>query len=142
MAKEEIAGVFGTLTSMTGAEIAISGGGSAALELIGSEIFGGSKLAGYSFMVFNLLCAPCFAACGAIGREMNDGKWTAFTLAYMTGFAYAVSFSIYNIGSLFTGTLLWWEPITAAISLAIISLAVYLMVRRGHENIKKTTYKA
>lgn len=137
MAKEEIAGVFGTLTSMTGAESVIAEGGSQALKLIGIEIFGGSKLAGYSFMVFNLLCAPCFAACGAIRREMNDGKWTAITLGYMTGFAYAASFSIYNIGSLFTGPLLWWEPITAAIALAIIGVVIYLMARKNPNEIKK-----
>lgn len=90
VAKEEIVGVFGTLSSMS--EL-----GSAFL------IFEGSALSAYSFMLFNLLCAPCFAAMGAIKREMNNGKWTAFAIGYMTVFAYAVSLITYQLGLLFTG---------------------------------------
>ncbi len=62
-----------------------------------------TALAGYSFLVFNLLCAPCFAAMGAIKREMNNGKWTAFAIGYQCIFAYAVSLMVYQFGSLFTG---------------------------------------
>ena len=62
-----------------------------------------TALAGYSFLVFNLLCAPCFAAMGAIKREMNNGKWTAFAIGYQCVFAYAVSLMVYQFGSLFTG---------------------------------------
>ena len=62
-----------------------------------------SALSAYSFLVFNLLCAPCFAAMGAIKREMNSGKWTAAAIGYQTLFAYAVSLCIYQLGSLFTG---------------------------------------
>ena len=90
VAKEEIVGVFGTLSSMS--ELS-----SAAM------VFGGSALASYSFMLFNLLCAPCFAAMGAIKKEMNSPKWTAFAIGYMTGFAYAVCLIVYQLGRLFTG---------------------------------------
>ena len=73
------------------------------LEVLG---FGGmGRLAGYSFLVFNLLCAPCFAAMGAIRREMNSAKWTAFAIGYQCVFAYAVSLCIYQIGSVVTGHL-------------------------------------
>ncbi len=80
VAKEEVVGVFGVLDfeSMT-------------------------QLAAFSFLVFNLLCAPCFAAIGAIRREMNNTKWFWFAIGYQTIFAYFVSFCIYQIGGLFTG---------------------------------------
>ena len=68
-----------------------------------SELFGGSALAAFSFLVFNLLCAPCFAAIGAIKREMNSAKWTAFAILYQTAFAYTISLIIYQFGLLFTG---------------------------------------
>ena len=64
-----------------------------------------TPLTGFSFLIFNLLCAPCFAAMGAIRREMNSGKWTAFAIAYQCGFAYAVSLMIYQFGLLFTGAM-------------------------------------
>jgi ferrous iron transport protein B len=56
-----------------------------------------SQAASYSFLLFNLLCAPCFAAIGAVRREMNSAKWTWFAVAYQTGFAYAVSFIVYTV---------------------------------------------
>ncbi len=121
MAKEEIVGAFG---AMAGSEAGL-------YEYVNSVVFGGNAIAGYSFMVFNLLCAPCFAAMGAIKREMNNGKWTAFAITYMCVFAYAASFCIYQLGSLFTGAFHWWEPVTAIISLAIIAAVVYLMARKN-----------
>ena len=119
VAKEEIVGAFGT---MAGGELGV-------YDYIANTVFGGSVLAAFSFMIFNLLCAPCFAAMGAIKREMNSGKWTAAAIGYMCAFAYATCFCIYNIGSLLSGEFAWWEPITFAISLVIIALAVYLLVR-------------
>lgn len=89
IAKEEVVGAFGTMAE--------TGAGQAELGL---EIFGGSQLAGFSFMVFNLLCAPCFAAMGAIRREMNSMKWTVGAITYMCVFAYAVSLMVYQIGML------------------------------------------
>ena len=140
VAKEEVVGVFGTLSSMGNSDLAFSAveEGSAVLKLIGIEIFNGSKLAGFSFMVFNLLCAPCFAAMGAIKREMNSGKWTAFAISYMCVFAYATSFCIYQIGSLFAGDFNWWEPITAALALAVIAFVGYMVVRKNPYSNHKT----
>ncbi len=90
VAKEEIVGVFGTLSSMSELSSAYM-------------VFGGSMLCAYTFMMFNLLCAPCFAAMGAIKKEMNNWKWTAFAIGYMTVFAYSVCLITYQLGLLFTG---------------------------------------
>ena len=121
VAKEEIVGAFG---AMAGSEEGLYG-------YVNSVVFNGNSLAAFSFMVFNLLCAPCFAAMGAIKREMNNGKWTAFAIAYMCVFAYATSFCIYQLGSLFIGAFNWWEPITAFLALVIIACAVYLVARKN-----------
>ncbi len=134
MAKEQVVGTFGTLSSLASADL-VTEGNAAMYKIIATEFFGGSALAGFSFMVFNLLCAPCFAAMGAIKREMNNGKWTAFALIYMTVFAYATSFCIYNIGSLLSGQFFWWEAITATISAVIIAFVIYLLLRKNpYEN--------
>ena len=82
IAKEEVVAVFGVTDKLTAF----------------------TPLSGFSFLVFNLLCAPCFAAMGAIRREMNSGKWTAFAISYQCAFAYAVSLMIYRFGLLFTGS--------------------------------------
>lgn len=82
-----------------------------ALELVEEGAFGElgaiaqhfTALSAYSFLVFNLLCAPCFAAIGAIKREMNNAKWTWFAIGYQTVFAYTMSFMLYQFGLLFTG---------------------------------------
>ncbi len=92
-----------------------------------------TKLAGYSFLVFNLLCAPCFAAMGAIRREMNDGKWTAFAIGYQCVFAYGVSFSIYQIGSFLSAlssrSVGAGNILGVLISLGIIALVSYMLFR-------------
>ncbi len=98
---------------------------------VGTEYWGAlagdmSALAGFSFLVFNLLCAPCFAAMGAIRREMNNGKWTAFAITYQCVFAYAVSLCIYQFGSIFTGNANVLGIIAAVLVLAVI---VYMLVR-------------
>ncbi len=105
IAKEEIVAVLGVLdfTNM---------GGTAAI----------------SFLVFNLLCAPCFAAVGAIRREMNSARWTAFAIGYQCVLAYCVSFCIYQLGMLFTGNL-GWHILGGIVSLCIIAFAVYMLVR-------------
>jgi len=82
VAKEEVVGVFGVL-----------------------DFEGLTKLAGFSFLIFNLLCAPCFAAIGAIRREMNSAKWTWFAIGYQCVFAYVISLIVFQIGSAFTGGL-------------------------------------
>ncbi|MBE6665086.1 MAG: ferrous iron transport protein B [Ruminococcaceae bacterium] len=94
-----------------------------------------TALAGYSFLVFNLLCAPCFAAIGAIRREMNSAKWTWFAIGYQTAFAYIVSLCIYQIGSAFTGNL---NIIGLVVSLIFIALALFLIFRPYKEATKLT----
>ena len=85
-----------------------------------------SRLSAFSFLVFNLLCAPCFAAIGAIKREMNSTKWMWIAIGYQTGFAYAVSLCIYQLGMLFTGHF-GWHILGGAVALAIIAFAVYML---------------
>ena len=85
----------------------------------------------YSFMVFNLLCAPCFAAMGAIKREMNNAKWTCAAIGYMCGFAYVISLIVYQVGGLLTGTVgfgLW-----TVVALAALAAIIYLLVRKGYQ---------
>ncbi len=124
VAKEEVVGVFGSLSSMANADLAfelVDAADTAGLALIGQEFFNGSQLAGMSFLIFNLLCAPCFAAMGAIRREMNNGKWTAFTIGYMTVFAYAISLIVYNIGMFIsTGVFNVWTSVAFAVLLVLL----------------------
>lgn len=113
MAKEEVAGAFGTLAD---------------IGEIGELFFGGSQLAGMSFLIFNLLCAPCFAAMGAIKREMNNAKWTWFTIGYMTVFAYAISLIVYNIGMLISaGVFTVWT----ALAFATLIVLLYFIFRKN-----------
>ena len=83
----------------------------------------------YSFMIFNLLCAPCFAAMGAIKREMNNTKWTLGAIGYMCGFAYVVSMIVYQLGGLITGEAVFslWTVVAAAALAGIL----YLLFRKG-----------
>ncbi|MBO7150834.1 MAG: ferrous iron transport protein B [Clostridia bacterium] len=87
---------------------------------------GMGRLAGYSFMLFNLLCAPCFAAMGAIKREMNSSKWTAFAIAYQCVFAYAVSLMVYQIGSAFAGNI---QIVGFIFALLVLAAFGYLLIR-------------
>ncbi len=112
VAKEEVVGVFGVL-----------------------DFMGMTALAGYSFLVFNLLCAPCFAAIGAIRREMNNPKWTAFAITYQCLFAYAVSLIIYQFGLLFTGAVNVIGLIFAVLALGSM---IYMLVRPYKESNKLT----
>lgn len=132
VAKEEVVGVFGTLSEMLpeSADLLaeVEEGVSAGVALIGREFFGGSKLSAFSFMIFNLLCAPCFAAMGAIRREMNNAKWTAGAIAYMCVFAYAISLMVYRIGLLISaGNMTVW---TVA-AFFVLVIMVYLLFRRN-----------
>ncbi|MEE1013832.1 MAG: ferrous iron transport protein B [Clostridia bacterium] len=130
VAKEEVVGVFGSLSSMADADLAFElvEAGESGLEIIGQEFFGGSQLAAYSFMIFNLLCAPCFAAMGAIKREMNNGKWTAAAITYMCAFAYAISLIVYQLGSLFTGG---GFTVWTVVAIVVLAALVYLLVRKN-----------
>ena len=135
VAKEEVVGVFGSLSSMADADLAFAlvEKGSTELALIGQEFFDGSKIAAFSFMVFNLLCAPCFAAIGAIRREMNNRKWFWFAIIYMCVFAYAISLCVYQIGSLVTGGAFGiWTVIAILVVLALL----YLLFRPYKDKVK------
>ena len=90
-------------------------------------------ITGFSFLVFNLLCAPCFAAIGAIKREMNSAKWTWFAVGYQCGFAYAVALMINQFGGLFTGKVNIVGLIFAA---AILAGMVYMLARPYKEASK------
>ena len=92
-------------------------------------------LSGYSFLAFNLLCAPCFAAIGAIRREMNSAKWTWFAIGYQCLFAYAVSLMIYQIGSVFTGGVNVAGLIAA---LAVLALILYMLFKPYKESDRLT----
>ena len=96
-----------------------------------------SALAGFSFLVFNLLCAPCFAAMGAIKREMNSAKWTAFAIAYQCVFAYAVSLMIYRFGQLFSGGIANAGDVIALIfAFLVLGGMIFLLVRPYKEATK------
>lgn len=123
VAKEQVVMTFGTLYHFAGE---LSEAGDEIWAMIASD-FG--PVRAYSFMVFNLLCAPCFAAIGAIKREMNDRKWTAAAIGYMCAFAYAVSLIIYQIGGLFTGEASFGIFTLAA--LAVLAGLTYLVVRKN-----------
>ncbi len=113
VAKEEVVGVFGSLS-----------GTAPASQLF----FNNNQFAGMSFLIFNLLCAPCFAAMGAIRREMNNAKWTIFTIGYMTVFAYAISLIVYNIGMLITaGVFTVWTVLSFVVLLTLL----YLIFRKN-----------
>ena len=88
-------------------------------------------ISGYSFLVFNLLCAPCFAAMGAIKREMNNAKWTAFAIGYQCVFAYAIAVVIYQIGLLVTGSV---NVIGLIFAIAIIAFICYMLFKPYKES--------
>ncbi len=123
VAKENIVATLGTL---------YSGGAGTVYDAIAAAFTG---ITGYSFLVFNLLCAPCFAAIGAIKREMNSPKWTWFAIGYQCGFAYAVALMINQFGGLFTGNVNIIGVIAALIVLAVI---IYMLVRPYKEATKLT----
>ena len=121
VAKENIVGTLGILY----------GGGDGSVYDAMAAAFTG--ITGYSFLVFNLLCAPCFAAIGAIKREMNNAKWTWFAIGYQCGFAYVVALMINQFGSLFTGSANVLGVIVAVILLAGL---IYMLVRPYKEATK------
>ncbi len=128
VAKENVVSTFGILFPdwVTGAE-ELGDNGEAIWSAVGGSV---SALAGYSYLVFNLLCAPCFAAMGAIKREMNNAKWFWFAIGYQTLFAYVVSLCVYQIGSLFAGSF----GIFTIVAFALVAGFVFLLVRPYHES--------
>lgn len=124
VAKENVVGTFGILYGF--AEVAEDGA-----EIWGTLASSYTQIAAFSFLIFNLLCAPCFAAIGAIKREMNNGKWTAFAIVYQTVFAYLVAFSVYQIGNtIITGSF----TIATIIAIIVVIGFIYLLVRPYKES--------
>ena len=123
IAKENIVGTMGVLY----------GGGEMSTWAALASVFTG--VTGFSFLVFNLLCAPCFAAMGAIRREMNSGKWTAFAIAYQCGFAYVIALCVNQIGGAFTGNLNVFGLIVAIL---LIAFMLYMLFRPYKEANKLT----
>lgn len=134
IAKENVVGTFGVLYHFSG-EVAEDG-----VEIWSNLRESFTMISAYSFLVFNLLCAPCFAAIGAIKREMNSAKWTWFAIGYQCVFAYLVSLCIYQIGKLVTGAGFGIGTIAAFI---VIALFIYLLVRpnRTGDNTLKVSKK-
>ena len=126
IAKENVVATFGQLFHFAGEELSENG------DEIWPEVAAAfTRLSAYSFLVFNLLCAPCFAAMGAIKREMNNAKWTLFAIGYQCVFAYAVSLIIYQVGSVFTGNV---NVIGLIAALILIAFIVYMLVRPYNES--------
>ena len=116
VAKEEVVGVFGVL-----------------------DFEGMSALAGYAFLAFNLLCAPCFAAIGAIKREMNNAKWTWFAIGYQCGFAYVIALMINQFGKAFTGRL---NIPGLIVALVLLAGMIYMIFKPYKEATKRSPVKA
>ena len=122
VAKENIVGTMGILYGAEGPVYATL-----------AHVFNGIQA--YSFLVFNLLCAPCFAAIGAIKREMNSPKWTWFAVAYQCGFAYIISLMIYQFGCLFTGNV---HVVGLIFAVAALAGIIYMLARPYKEATKLT----
>ena len=120
IAKENVVGTFGILYG-AGSDVAENG-----WQIWNNVAAHFTPLSAYSFLAFNLLCAPCFAAIGAIKREMNSAKWTWFAIAYQCGWAYTVSLIIYQIGCVFTGNM---NVLGLIAALVMIGVIIYMLVR-------------
>ncbi|MBR4362201.1 MAG: ferrous iron transporter B [Ruminococcus sp.] len=126
VAKENIVGTMGVLY----------GGGDGTVWQTLADKFTG--ITGFSFLVFNLLCAPCFAAIGAIKREMNNAKWTVFAIAYQCGFAYAIALMITQIGGIFTGEA---NIIGIIAAVAVLAFMCYMLFIKKYREASKLTGK-
>ena len=122
VAKENIVGTMGILYGSSGRVYDVL-----------ATVFNG--ISGYSFLVFNLLCAPCFAAIGAIKREMNSPKWTWFAISYQCLFAYAISLMINQFGNLFIGN---GNVVGVIFAAAVLVLMIYMLFRPYKESTKLT----
>ena len=124
VAKENIVGTLGIL---------YGGGDETVYQALGAVF---TQISGYSFLVFNLLCAPCFAAIGAIKREMNNAKWTWFAIGYQCGFAYLCALMVNQFGKAFTGDL---SVLGLVAALAALAFILYMLVRPYKEATKLST---
>ncbi len=132
VAKEDVVGTFGVLYAYDDKD------GEDELEEAGDQIWGKvaedfnafsgghGKLAAYCFLLFNLLCAPCFAAIGAIKREMNSRKWTWFAIGYQCGFAYVIALIVWQLGCFFAGAA---NPAGLVVTLILLALLVWQLFK-------------
>ncbi len=128
IAKEEVVMTFGTLYGFEGVDETSK----VLLDTIRGEF---SPMSAYSFMIFNLLCAPCFAAIGAIRREMGSVKWTLATVGYMCGFAYLISLIVYQIGGLILGELSF--GVFSIVAILALILLLFLIFRKGYSCVEE-----
>ena len=133
VAKEDVVGTIGTLVAMEDLPDLVEEGGNIMGVL--DVFFNGSKAAGFAFMAFNLLCAPCFAAMGAIKREMNSSRWTIFAIGYMCLFAYGTGLVIYQIGSALNGEI----HVAGLIAAICVILFVCYMLLRPYKEAERLT---
>lgn len=125
MAKEQVVGVFGVLFSVSGDAVElVESGNFSEFSLFAAHF---TALSAYSFLVFNLLCAPCFAAMGAIKREMSSAKWTMIAIAYLCVFAYVISLIVYQIGLLITTATFSLWTVVAFVLLAVL---IWMLARK------------
>ncbi len=127
IAKEEVVNTFGVLYNYAG-DIDLMDDSSPIWALVAAD-FG--PIRAYSFMIFNLLCAPCFAAMGAIKREMNNTKWTLAAIGYMCAFAYIWAMIVYQIGGLITGEATF--GVFTVVAIACLAGMIYLLFRKGYQ---------
>ena len=139
IAKENVVGTFGTLFHYQGAEELAEAGDQIWAQV--REYFG-NGIAGYSFLAFNLLCAPCFAAIGAIKREMNNGRWTMFAIGWECFLAYCVSLVIYQIGGLIAGVVSFNFFTIVAIALILIGIWGLLRPYKEAETLSEKQERA
>lgn len=126
IAKEEVVNTFGVLYN-NAAEL--SENGEEIWALVAADF---SALTAWSFMIFNLLCAPCFAAMGAIKREMNNAKWTLAAIGYMCVFAYCISLIVYQIGGLIIGEVSF--NFFTIVAFVLLGTLLHLLFRKGYKD--------
>lgn len=138
VAKEEVVGTFGTLFAVAGDALElVEEGDFAGLAPIAAQF---TQLGAYSFLVFNLLCAPCFAAIGAIKREMNNAKWTWAAIGYQCALAYAVALMVYQFGGVITGETTFGIGTVAAV--VVLVFMIYMLFRKGYVYKEKNALRA
>ncbi len=128
VAKEEVVGTFGVLYNYDDGEEELGEEGEQIWDRVAADF---SPIAAYAFMIFNLLCAPCFAAIGAIKREMNNAKWTWAAIGYMTGWAYVLALIVYNIGGLILGQVSF--GLGTIVGVVLLGCLIYLLFRKGYQ---------
>ena len=129
VAKENVVGTMGVLYGF--AEVAEDGE-----EMWSAFAENFTAVSAYAFLVFNLLCAPCFAAIGAISREMNNSKWTWFAIAYQTLYAYGIALIVYQLGSFFSGSGFGFGTV---IGFLVLGLLIFFLVRKPFDSRKLKT---